>query len=67
MVVGDVRFGMLPTSGRPLWSVYFGRATQHGSNNPGVELLMDRSLEEGDWGRFWGLLDGSDPRYLPVR
>jgi len=67
MVVGDVRFGMLPTSGRPLWSVYFGRATQHGSNNTGVELLMDRSLEEGDWGRFWGLLDGSDPRYLPVR
>jgi len=67
MVVGDVRFGVLPTSGRPLWSVYFGRATKQGSNNTGIELLMDRTIEDGDWGRFWGLLNGSDPRYVPVR
>jgi inner membrane protein len=67
VVVGDVRFGMLPTSGRPLWSVYFGRDTKHGSNNSTVEILMDRTLEDGDWGRFWGLLNGSDPRYVPVR
>lgn len=67
IVVGDIRFGMLPTSGRPLWSVYFGRDIKHGSPHSTVELLMDRSLEEGDWGRFGSLLDGSDPRYLPVR
>jgi inner membrane protein len=67
IVVGDVRFGMLPTSGRPLWSVYFGRDTKHGSNNSTVEILMDRTLEDGDWGRFWGLLDGSDKRYVPIR
>jgi len=28
---------------------------------------MDRKLEDGDWGRFGGLLDGSDPRYVPAR
>jgi hypothetical protein len=67
VVIGDIRFGMLPTSGRPLWSVYFGRGTKHGSNNSTVEILMDRTLEDGDWGRFGGLLDGSDPRYVPVR
>jgi hypothetical protein len=65
--MGDIRFGMLPTSGRPLWSVYFGRDTKHGSNNSTVETLMDRKLEDGDWGRFGGLLDGSDPRYVPAR
>jgi len=64
MVVGDIRFGMLPTSGRPLWSVYFGRDRRAAAS---VELLMDRSLEDGDWTRFRGLLTGSDPRYVPVR
>ena len=67
IVVGDIRFGMLPTSARPLWSVYFGRDLKHRPNNSSVELLMDRSLEDGDWGRFWGLLNGSDARYLPLR
>jgi inner membrane protein len=66
MVIGDIRFGMLPTSARSLWSVAFSGADRR-PNNASVELLMDRSLEDGDWGRFWGLLTGADTRYVPVR
>ena len=62
ILVGDIRFAMLPTSSRPLWSVRCGP----GGTMPATELKMDRHLDDGDWGRLWDLLTGADPRYLPI-
>ena len=63
ILVGDIRFAMLPTSGKPLWSV---RAAPGGSLAD-TTLIMDRSLQEGDWGRFGALLSGSDPRFIVIK
>jgi inner membrane protein len=60
VLVGDIRFGMLPTSARPLWSVRFepsGPAT----------VVMDRSLRPGDWGRFGQMIGGTHPEYVTLK
>ncbi|MEY4272372.1 MAG: hypothetical protein RL250_1238, partial [Verrucomicrobiota bacterium] len=62
ILVGDIRFAMLPTSSRPLWSVRCGP----GGTMPETELKMDRHLDDGDWGRLRDLLTGADPRYFPI-
>lgn len=63
ILVGDIRFAMLPTSGKPLWSV---RAAP-GGTLADTTLIMDRSLQDGDWGRFGALLSGSDPRFIVLK
>ena len=54
MLVGDIRFAMIPTRASPLWGVHL---------QPGVpahfELRMDRRIREGDWGRLGSLLLGN--------
>lgn len=53
VLVGDIRFAMLPTRASPLWAVHLRR------DEPAhFELRMDRRLREGDWGRFGALLLG---------
>ena len=58
--VGDIRFGMLPTSARPLWSARY---------EPGRPFVVeiDRSLRPGDWTRFGQMLAGTHPGFLPIR
>ena len=62
ILVGDIRFAMLPTSSRPLWSVRCGP----GGTAAETSLIMDRRLDDGDWGRLLDLLTGADPRYFPI-
>jgi len=63
ILVGDIRFAMLPTSSRPLWSV----RCAPGGALADASLVMDRSLRDGDWGRLGALLSGSDPRFIEIR
>ncbi|MBM3867961.1 MAG: metal-dependent hydrolase [Verrucomicrobia bacterium] len=60
VLVGDIRFGMLPTSARPLWSVRC---------EPGAPttVVMDRSLRDGDWGRFGRMIAGTHPDFVTLR
>jgi inner membrane protein len=60
VLIGDIRFGMLPTSARPLWSV------RCEPNVPST-VVMDRSLLPGDWGRFGQMIAGSDPRFIVIK
>lgn len=60
ILVGDIRFGMLPTSARPLWSV---RCEPEAPTT----VVMDRSLRDGDWGRFGRMIAGTHPDALPVK
>jgi len=60
VLIGDIRFGMLPTSARPLWSVRC---------EPSVPstVVMDRSLNPGDWIRFGQMIAGTHPDYVTLR
>ncbi len=60
VLVGDIRFGMLPTSARPLWSVRFEPSVP-------ATVVMDRSLRPGDWGRFGQMIGGTHPEYVTLR
>lgn len=59
VLVGDIRFAMIPTRASPLWAVHL---------KPGepahFEVRMDRRIREGDWARFGALLLG---RQEPLR
>jgi inner membrane protein len=63
VLIGDIRFAMLPTSSKPLWSV----RCAPGGTLADTTLIMDRSLQDGDWGRFGALLSGSDPRFIVIK
>lgn len=53
VLVGDIRFAMIPTRASPLWAVHLK------PDEPAhFEVRMDRRLREGDWGRFGSLLLG---------
>jgi len=60
ILVGDIRFGMLPTSARPLWSVRC-------EPDAPTTVVMDRSLRDGDWGRFGRMLAGTHPDLVTLR
>jgi hypothetical protein len=62
ILVGDIRFAMLPTSSRPLWSV----RCAPGGTLADTTLVMDRSIRDGDWGRLGALLSGSEPRFIEI-
>jgi len=63
ILVGDIRFGMLPTSGRCLWSVYYGGDADDRHLPPVTKVVMNRDIQSGDWSRFGALLLGTDPAY----
>jgi inner membrane protein len=60
ILVGDIRFAMLPTSARPLWSV----RCAPGGALADTTLVMDRSLRPDDWGRLGALLAGTHPGFI---
>jgi inner membrane protein len=60
VLIGDIRFGMLPTSARPLWSIRYEPAAP-------TTVVMDRSLNPGDWGRFGQMIVGTHPDYVTLR
>jgi hypothetical protein len=60
VLIGDIRFGMLPTSARPLWSVRY-------EPNMPTTVVIDRSLKPGDWGRFGQMIVGTHPDYVTLR
>jgi inner membrane protein len=63
ILVGDIRFGMLPTSGRCLWSVCYGGDADDRHLPPVTKVVMNRDIQSGDWSRFGALLLGTDPAY----
>lgn len=60
VLIGDIRFGMLPTSARPLWSVRCEPAAPS-------TVIMDRSLRPGDWGRFGQMIVGNHPDFVTLK
>ena len=64
ILVGDIRFSMLPISGRCLWSVYYGSDEDDHHLPQVTKVIMDRGIRDGDWSRFSTLLLGTDPSYL---
>jgi inner membrane protein len=60
VLIGDIRFGMLPTSARPLWSV------RCEPNVPST-VVMDRSLNPGDLNRFGQMITGTHPDYVTLK
>lgn len=53
VLVGDIRFAMIPTRADPLWAVHL-----EPGNPAHFEVRMDRRLRPGDWTRFAALLLG---------
>jgi inner membrane protein len=62
ILIGDIRFAMLPTSSKPLWSV----RCAPGGTLADTTLVMDRNIQDGDWSRLGALLSGSDPRFIVI-
>ena len=65
IVVGDIRFSMLPTSGRPLWAVHYGLDPQSLKEFQ-VEVVLDRDIHTGDWDYLKSLLLGTNSQFIPV-
>lgn len=63
ITIGDIRFSMLPTSGRPLWAVYYGIDPQKPQVTQ-VEVVMDRDIHPGDWDYLKSLLLGTHPQFV---
>lgn len=66
ILVGDIRFSMLPTSGRSLWSVYYGSNEIDHQLPQVTKVVMDREIREGDWSHFGALLLGTAPSYRSI-
>lgn len=56
LVVGDIRFAMLPDRASSLWSVRV-------QGDEGAVVSMNRGIRPGDWSRFGSLLVGTAPDY----
>ena len=53
VLIGDIRFAMIPTRAHPLWAVHLRLG-----DPAHFEVRMDREIREGDWGHFGQLLLG---------
>lgn len=60
LVVGDIRFAMVPDRAASLWSVRL-------QGDDGAEVTMNRAIREGDWSHFGALLLGTAEGYQPLR
>ena len=66
ILIGDIRFAMLPDSARSLWSVYYG-GNQADHLGPQItEVIMDRQVKAADWTHLKELLLGEDKNYQKV-
>lgn len=66
ILIGDIRFSMLPDSGRFLWSIKHQEVNINSSNKPTTELIMDRAVNKADWIHLKNLLLGEDKNYRQI-
>jgi hypothetical protein len=66
ILIGDIRFAMLPDSTRSLWSVYYGKKDKSYPELDITEVVMDRKVKETDWTHLKNLLLGEDKNYQKV-
>lgn len=60
LVIGDIRFALLPDRASPLWSVRMQGERE-------AEVSMNRGIKPGDWTRLGELLLGTAPDYQMLR
>ena len=51
-VIGDIRYGMLPTATVPLWGIKINRA----DNDESAQFVKFRKVDKADLNRFYGML-----------
>jgi hypothetical protein len=66
ILIGDIRFAMLPDSARSLWSVYYGGDEKNHLRPQVTEVIMDRKVDSADWSHLKNLLLGEDKNYQKV-
>lgn len=66
ILIGDIRFAMLPDSARSLWSVYYGKNKINPEASLVTDVVMDRQIESADWTRLKNLLTGDDKNYQRI-
>ena len=66
ILIGDIRFAMLPDSARSLWSVYYGGNEADHLGPQITDVIMDRKVNEADWTHLKNLLLGEDKNYQKV-
>ena len=66
ILIGDIRFAMLPDSARSLWSVYYGGDEKNHLRPQVTEVIMDRKVDGADWSHLKNLLLGEDKNYQKV-
>ena len=66
ILIGDIRFAMLPDSARSLWSVYYGKKDKSYPGSDVADVIMDPQVNETDWTRLKNLLLGADKNYQKV-
>lgn len=66
ILIGDIRFAMLPDSARSLWSVYYGGNEADHLGPQMTDVIMDRKVNETDWAHLKNLLLGEDKNYQKV-
>jgi inner membrane protein len=66
ILIGDIRFAMLPDSARSLWSVYYGAKDKSYPGSQVADVIMDRQVKEADWTHLKDLLLGKDKNYQKV-
>jgi len=66
ILIGDIRFAMLPDSTRSLWSVYYGKKDKSYPGLDSADVIMDRKIKEADWAHLKDLLLGDDKNYQKV-
>ena len=66
ILIGDIRFAMLPDSAQSLWSVYYGKKNKSYPGTPVADVIMDRQVNEGDWNHLKELLLGDYKNYQKI-
>ena len=66
ILIGDIRFAMLPDSARSLWSVYYGNKDKSYPGTQVADVIMDRQVNEGDWAHLKELLLGDYKDYQKI-
>jgi hypothetical protein len=64
ILIGDIRFAMLPDSARSLWSISY--LEKNSDQKSITEVIMDRQVNKTDWNHLKELLLGEDKNYQKV-